>query len=215
MIKNLYNQVLNQIQTIYAERGFKHLLKRLFNYVLMQFIDIGYTYKLDLDKIEYIPPSKGLTFERMTIHNLDSIFRDHPDEINEQTYLDLLEKLKDSNFNGFNMKKDGEICGYCFINYGTTFPILKTQYVDERNNGYLCTDYVFKKYRIQKIQQYEIYNRLQKLKKKNYKTATGLVEKYNYPSRASIEKFGFKKCVICYFFRFGNLIRSKEHYKII
>jgi len=105
MIKKLYNRALKEIRIIYIERGFKQLLMRLFNFVLKQFIDIGYTYKLDLDEIEYIPPSIKLKFEIITSHNLDSIFHDYPDEINQQTYFDLREKLKDSSYKGFIIKK--------------------------------------------------------------------------------------------------------------
>jgi hypothetical protein len=33
LIKNFYNDALNQIQTIYAERGFKHRLKKFLNLI--------------------------------------------------------------------------------------------------------------------------------------------------------------------------------------
>ena len=215
MRKKKIENELTQLKTTYIKRGYKQLLIRLLDYFLMQFMAIGYTYKLDLNKIEYVPPMEGLTFETMSILELDSIFRDYKDEINEKSYQDFLEKLNNQTYDGFIMKKEGELCGYCFINYGTTYPILKDNYVDEKYNGYLLTDRVFKKYQNQKIHQYAIYNRLQVLKEKNYKTATALVKKYNYPSRASIEKFGFKKCVICYFFKFGKRMRSKDYFKII
>ncbi len=214
MEKNKIEYELKQLKTTYVRRGFKQLILRNFYYVLMQFMPIGFTYKLDLDKIEYSPPEKGLKFESMTIQDLDVIFHDYKDEMNEYTYRDLLKKLKDPAYNGFIMKKDDKICGYCFINYGTTYPILKIKYVDEKHNGYLLNDYVFKKYRGQKIQQYDLYNRLQVLKKKKYKTATGLVALRNYPSWSNMEKFGFKKCVMCYHFRCRKW-RSKDHFKII
>lgn len=206
---------LKQLKITYINKGFKRLILRLFDYFLKRFMFIGYTYKLDLDKMVYIPPGGGLTFQGMTIPDLDLISQNYKDEINEKLYQDLFEKLNNPKFNGFIVKKDGKICNYCFIHYGTTYPILKNKYVDLECNGYLLNDYVFKKYRGQKIQEYDIYNRLKILKKKNYKTATGLIERYNYPSCASYEKFGFKKCVICYFFRFGKLMRSRDHFKII
>jgi len=181
---------------------------------------IVFTYKLELDKIKYDkigfnPPIEGLTFDNMTIYDLNKIFHDYRDEINENTNKDLLTKFNDPTYNGFIIRRGDKICGYFFLNYGTTYPILKTKYVDERYNGYILSDYVFKKYRGRQIQQYAFYNRIQLLKKKNYKTATAVIAIHNYPSRRSIDKMGFKKCVMCYYFRCGKWIRSRDLFKII
>ena len=215
MEKRIIKNEFLQLKKTYVKGGFKPLLERFFNYFLMQFVVIGYTYKLDLDKIQYVPPSRGLTFETMTIYHLDEIYHGYKDEMNERVYQDLLRKLKTPKFEGFIVKKDGEICDYCFINYKSSFPRMEFPYVDEKNNGYLLTDYVFNKFRNQKIQQYDIYSRLMVLKQKNFKTATGIVERYNYPSRSSIEKFGFKKCVIGFFFKCGNRRLSKDHFIVL
>jgi ribosomal protein S18 acetylase RimI-like enzyme len=207
--------IFKQIRTTNTENGFRHLISRIYYFILRQFIDIGYTYKIYLDKIENIPPLKEFTFEVMNISDIDTIFHTYPKEINEQTYLELTGKLHDSNYDGYIIKKEREVCGFCFINYKISYPILKNQYVDNKFNGYLCYDYVFKKYRNQKIHQYEIYNRLQLLKKKNYRTATALVNKYNYPARRAYEKLGFKKCVMSYNFQFIRWMKSTMKYKIL
>jgi ribosomal protein S18 acetylase RimI-like enzyme len=215
MKKSEIQFLLNRIKINYTEKGFKRLLLYLFNFIIEQFIVITYIYKLELDKISYNPPDKGLTFEIIKVQDLDLIHLKHKEEDDENSYQQFLEKFKDPENNGFITKKDNEICGYFFIKYKNTYPVLKEDYVDINDNGYLSYEYVFKKYRGQKIQQFNINTRLQMLKEKNFKTATAIILKTNYPSIRSFEKFGFKKCVIFYFFRFGKWIRSKDHFKII
>lgn len=207
--------LLNRIKINYTEKGFKRLLLYLFNFMIEQFIVIVYIYKLELDQIEYIPSDKGLTFVVMKVQDLDLIHLKHQEEDDENSYQKFLEKFKDPENNGFITKKDNEICGYFFMKFKNTYPILKENYVDINDNGYLSYEYVFKKYRGQKIQQFNINNRLQMLKEKKFKTATAIILKDNYASIRSFEKFGFKKCAILYYFKFGRRIRSKDHVKII
>jgi hypothetical protein len=205
IIKNEFEQ----LKKTYLRKGLKPLLTRIFDYFLMQFIAIGFTYELDLDKIQYIPSNQDFIFENIDIHALDRIYDEYKSEINEKIYQDILKKIKNPIFEGFIVKKNGKICSYCFIKYEN----IKKIY--EKNTGHLLTDYVFNKYRNQKIQQYGIYRRLMVLKQKNFKTATGVVERYNYPSRSSFEKFGFKKCSISYFFKFGNRRLSNDYFFVL
>ena len=215
MKKNKVAEETRILRKAYARGGMKLLLEQFLDFFLMQFIAIGYTYKIDLAKIQYMPQSRELTFEKMTIHHLNEIYRNYKAEVTEQVYKDLRWKLENPEFEGFILKKEDEICNYSFIKYGTTFPILENKYVDEKKNGYLLTDYVFKRFRGSKIQQYDILMRLMVLKEKKFKTATGVVERYNYPSRSSIEKFGFEKCVIGFHLTFGKKKISSDYFKVI
>jgi hypothetical protein len=215
MYKKNFEYQIKQLKITYSKEGFKKLILNFFYILLNKFMPIGFTYKLDLDKLEYTPSPKGFTFKAMTTNDLKSIFHDYKDEIDENIHKDLLKKLNDPAYSGFIIKKEDKICGYCFLNYGTTYPILKNKFLDEKNNGHILNDYVFKNYRGQRIQQYAFYKRIQNLKQKNYKTATALIAIQNYPSRRSVEKMGFKKCVLCYHFRFGKWIRSRNLFKII
>ena len=144
---------------------------------------------------------------------MDIMYSKYWGELDKKVYQDLLGKLKNPQYDGFIIRKDNEICGYFFLNYNNTEPKLNIKYIDMKYNGYLTTDYVFKKYRGENLQEYEIYKRLEILKQRNYKTATSLLHKTNYPSINSYKKFGFKKYVICYYFRFGKYMESKINYK--
>lgn len=208
-------QKILQWKKTYYKKGYTTLLLNFFNTFLMKFCAIGYTYRLELNKIEFVFPDNGLQFDTMNNNDLNLIFKEYKEEMNNKDYQELSEKINNSKFGGFVVKKDKEICGYFFVKYRSTYPILKHQYVDNEYNGYLLNEYVFKKYRDQKIQQFGIYNILQLLREKKFKTATTLVSKYNYAARATNEKFGFKKCVICYFFYLGKWMKSDTFFKIM
>jgi hypothetical protein len=215
MVQNKHQDFLLNIKTIYANQGIKQFFIHLVHTVFKQFVAIGYTYRIDLDEIKLVPSNKGLTTQIMTLRDLDLIYLMFKDELNENLYKDFSEKLKDSRFEGFIVKRNDEICGYYFINYKNTDPVLKEKYVDLEKNGYLLTQYVFQKYRGQKIQQFFLYDQLKLLKNKNFRTATIMVSKYNYSSVRSIEKIGFKKCVRLCFFRFNGLFRSRVYFKVL
>jgi ribosomal protein S18 acetylase RimI-like enzyme len=214
MKKSKIQFLLDRIKKIYKEKGFRIFLNYLFNFLVEQFIVIAFTYKIELDKTDFIPLTKGLTFKMMKINDIDLIHSKYREESDEKAFQKFLEKFKDPENNGFIIEKNNEICGYSFIKYNTTYPVLKEKYIDINLNGYLSYDYVFTKYRGQKIQQFSIYNRLQILKEKNFKTATVLIEKNNYSSVKSYENFGFQKCVRLHFFRINGL-KSKKVFKII
>jgi len=55
---------IKELKITYFKRGFKQLILRIFYYVLIQFMPIGFTYKLELDKIAYIPSTKGLASKK-------------------------------------------------------------------------------------------------------------------------------------------------------
>jgi hypothetical protein len=220
MTKSFYGDILNQIKialgqikTINTTRGVKRAFITTIDHILEQFIPMGYGFKLDLDELNYSPPHKNLEFKRMSIKDLDIILGTYTGEIGNRVQQDLYEKLKNPQCDGFIVKKDNEIYGYCFLNYKFNKPNLNNKYIDTKYNGYLNTDFVFKKYRGENLQEYQIYKRLETLKQKNYKTATCLLHKTNYPSIITYKKFGFKQYVICSYFQFGKYIKSNIHYK--
>jgi len=213
MTKDTNNHLLDRIKLIYTERGFKQFFITILNYIPEQFIYIEYVYKLDLNRINYIPPYKGLEFKVMSVNDLEYIFNNYREELGKKIYQNLLEKLKNPQYNGFIIRKDNEICGYFFLSYKNTEPNLDIEYVNTKYNGYLSRDHVFKKYRGNKIHQYAIYKRLEILKQKNYRTATVLIHKNNYPSITSYKKFGFKNIGIVYYFHFRKWMKSKINYK--
>lgn len=205
---------LDQIKTINTTRGFKQAFITILDLIQEQFISIGYGYKVDLDEITYIPAQKELKSKHISIKDLDIMLSKYEDELDKKIYQDLLDKINNPRYDGFIIEKDNDICGYFFLTYKYNEPDLDIKYVDTNNNGYLNRDYVFKKYRGKNLQEYEIYKRLEILKQKKYKTATSLLHKTNYSSINSYKKFGFKRYITCYSFRFGKLMESKLNYKI-
>lgn len=195
--------------------GIKDISKIIINHIFSYFIAIGYIYKGQLSDIKYIPKNQDFEFRIMNKFDLDIMQINYQKEFNEKRYLDILSKLNTINVDGFIVKNKEDIFGYFFLEYGKSESELERKYLNFKKNGYIFGDYIFERYRGKKIQQYSIYKRLMILKDKKYETATCLIERNNIPSIKSYEKFGFQRYLIKYFFRFGNLIRSKDHYKNI
>lgn len=214
MKKNFNNKTMNRINELYSEQGFKKTLITILDFIFDQFISIGYGYKLNLNELNYHPSVEGFNFKSISIKNLNDIFNNPSKEISMEEYQELLNKLKNPQYNGFIIQKQNDICGYFFLGYKKNEPNIKSDTINQKYNGYICNDYIFKKYRGKKLQQFAYHERLEILKSKNYKTATCLIHRNNYPSIATTKKFGFKKYITCYYFRFGPWMKTKIKYKL-
>ncbi len=198
-----------QLSNLNKKRGSKNILKRFINRLQDQFIAIGYIYKTDIGEIREFQGETAYEFIKINESDLDIMKKNYAKEFDEKKRLDLLSKIKTQNTDGFIVKKDGNICGYFFLSYGRSNSDVEKKYIDMNKNGYIFNDYVFEKYRGNKIQQYSIYKRLGILKEKQFKTATSAIEYDNLPSIKSYEKYDFKRYLVKLYFRFGNNIKSK------
>jgi len=196
-------------------KGYINFLKILFNHIFDQIIAIGYIYKMNLSDIKYVPENKKFEFRIMNRSDLDIIKTNYQNEFNEKEYFDVLSKLNKSKVDCFLVKKDENICGYFSLAYGRSESELEKKYLNVEKNGYIFGDYVFDKYRGKKIQQFSAYQRLCLLKEKKYETVTCNIKRNNIPSIKTYEKLGFQKYLIKYHFKFGDFMKSKDHYKII
>jgi ribosomal protein S18 acetylase RimI-like enzyme len=214
MLKNIkfkFERVYNSIN----RKGFKNLIIIIINFIFTQFIAIGYIYKIELSNFIYAQENKNFEFKLINEQDLDIIQKNYEKEFTMNSYRDFSSKLKKPNVDCFIIKNRNEICGYFFLAYGKAESELEKKYLNIEKNGYLFNDYVFEKHRNKKIHQYSIYKRLSILKEKKYETATCMIQYDNTSSIKSYEKLGFHRYLMKYFFRFRNLIRSKEYYKII
>jgi ribosomal protein S18 acetylase RimI-like enzyme len=197
------------------EYGFKNFLKIIINYIFNQFIAIGYILKGELSDIKYVPENKDIEFRAINKSDLDIMSKNYQTEFNEKEYNELIFNLNEKNIDCFIVKKDENICGYFSLAYGKSESEIEKKYLNVEKNGYIFGDYVFEKYRGKKIQQFSAYKRFCLLKEKKFETATCIIKRENIPSIRTYEKFGFQKYLIKYHFRFGNLLRSKDYYKIV
>ena len=194
---------------------FKTILKIINNYIFNQFIAIGYIFKGQISDINYVPENNNLEFRIINKSDLDIMSKNYQSEFKEKEYNDLISNINKKNIECFIVKKDGNICGYFSLAYGKSESEIEKNYLNIEKNGYIFGDYVFEKYRGKKIQQFSAYKRFCILKEKKFETATCIIKRENIPSIKSYEKFGFQKYLIKYHFRFGNLLRSKDNYKIV
>ena len=209
MLKNIKLK-FERLYSLHNRKGFKNLLKIITNHIFEQLIAIGYIYKVELSNLNYIPENKNFEFRIINEFDLNIMQINYREEFNEKIYSDFLSKLNMPTVDGFILKKGNDICGYFFLAYGKSESEVEKQYFNVKKNGYLFNDYVFKKHRGEKIQQYGIYKRLMLLNEKKYKTATCIIEHDNIQSIKSYEKFGFQRYLVKLHFRFGNYIRSRE-----
>jgi len=213
-LKNIELKI-KRLYSLKNQKGFKNLLKIIINHIFDQFIAIGYIYKGHLSDIKYVPENKDFEFRIMNKLDLEIMKTNYQNEFNEKNYYDELSKFNTRKVDCFIVKKDENICGYFSLAYGISESELEKKYLNVEKNGYIFGDYVFEKYRGKKIQQFSAYQRFCLLKEKKYETVTCIIKRNNIPSIKSYEKFGFQKYLIKYHFRFGILMRSKDHYKII
>lgn len=214
MLKNIKVK-FERLFILINHKSFQNVIKIVLNYIFEQFIAIGHIYKVELSGINYVQKDNDLEFKRMNELDLELMQKKYYKEFNETIQSDILSNLHIPNVEGFIVKNRDDICGYFFLAYGKSESEKEKKYLNIEKNGYIFSDYVFEKYRGKKIHQYSIYKRLIILKEKKYMTATCLIQNDNVPSIKSYEKFGFHKYLIKYFFKFGNLLRSKDHYKNI
>ena len=146
----------------------------------------------------------------MNKQDLNILKKNYESEIDESKYWDILSNLNNPKVDGFIVKKNNDICGYFFLAFGKSESEVEKKYLNVEKNGYIFNDYVFERFRGQKIHQYSIFKRLMILKEKKYKTATSIIEHNNIASIKSYEKFGFQRYLFKCFFRFDNIIRSNS-----
>jgi|WetSurMetagenome_2_1015567.scaffolds.fasta_scaffold113977_2 hypothetical protein len=213
MLKNIKLKIERLF--ISNNKGIKNFIKMIVNYIVIQFIAIGFVYKVELSNIAFSPETKNFEFRLFNEQDIKIIQKNYEKEFDKNKYLKFLTELNTQKIDSYIVKNGNDICGYFFLAYGKSESEIEKKYFNVEKNGYLFNDYVFEKYRGKKIHQFSIYRRLMILKEKKYDTATCLIQHDNIFSIRAYEKFGFQRYLMKYFFRFRNLIRSREYYKLI
>jgi L-amino acid N-acyltransferase YncA len=179
-----------------------------------KFITISYGYKLILEhSLPNINCYKSFSLCRMTIEDLELIYRLYPEEISSKKYQILKKRIIDINKKEvipYVVKDDdNNIYGYYHLSFTNTFDSTINTFVQvDKNSAYLFDDYTFREFRGMGSHSYSILSRLEQARELGYKNAIVNILKGNKFSEKSYSKFGFKRYIEYIYVHIGPLKKT-------
>ena len=188
---------------------------KLFSYdiilkIIRRFYFKVYIYKADILD-EYIYRSHGLSFGKLNLERLNKMMKSYSDEIDENKYEILKERLSSNNESVFIVYKDEEIMGYFNMAYSDVTESITGAVISvPQDSVYFFDDYTFKKHRGKGVHEYSIFRRLQRSSNLGRKYAYVGIYPHNIISQKSYMKFSFKRVKIYSCLKLGKIKRTYE-----
>lgn len=169
-----------------------------------------YIYRADILE-EYTHLSHGLSFGTLNLEKLNEMMKNYADEIDENKYRILKDRLSNNNESVFIVYKDKEIMGYFSMAYGDVTESATNAVIRvPQDSIYLFDDYTFKKHRGKGVHQYSILRRLQTGNNMGRKYAYVGIYPHNIVSQKSYMKFSFKRVKIYSCIQLGKIKKTYE-----
>ncbi|WP_338597531.1 hypothetical protein [Clostridium baratii] len=168
---------------------FNNIINRLIN----KFVIKEYLYKAEL-KEKIILDNKSISLNTTTYKDIDYIKEYYSNEISDDKLKILKKRIDEEKVDLFSIKLNDVIVGYCSLSYKKMKEnSIKNDILVNENQVYLFDDYIFKKYRGNRLHFYSIVIRLNYAIKNRKKEALVCVYSWNKSSYYNYEKIGFKK----------------------